>query len=103
MRKLGEADLVSLCGAVAANSVLQELQVSGHRLTPAALAAAGAMLQANKTLQRLALGDAALGSAGLEALVAGGLLGNDSLTHLDLSFKASSSPAEEKKKKKKIR
>ncbi|TMW60910.1 hypothetical protein Poli38472_000952 [Pythium oligandrum] len=70
-RKLSEADVAKLAGAIAGNTMLEELYLSGHKLGPGGVTAFADCLAVNKTLKHLSIGEDTLGDAGVAALCAG--------------------------------
>ena len=64
----------------------QELMASGHSLSEPVLSAFSEMLKANAALQRLGLGDEALGDHGM-TILAPSLVSNRGLTDLELDCK----------------
>lgn len=60
-RRFEEADAVALCDALQSNTVLIDLNISSHAVTPAMASAFAAALAANSTLKSLALGNASFG------------------------------------------
>lgn len=60
-RRLLDADVEALSKALQGNSSLQELTCSSHSISPAASAALGAMLQHNRALRRISIGNSSWG------------------------------------------
>lgn len=81
-----QADAESFFAALATNTSLKSLLVSGHKLSLASTCALGEALRTNTTLERLSFGDESFGDDGLAALVAGGGVGA-SLRCLDLELR----------------
>jgi Ran GTPase-activating protein (RanGAP) involved in mRNA processing and transport len=81
-----QADAESFFAALATNTSLKSLLVSGHKLSLASARALGEALRTNTTLERLSFGDESFGDDGLAALVAGGGVGS-SLRCLDLELR----------------
>ena len=92
-RKLSEDDMINLCQAVGKNNVLEELVLSGHEMSQAALEAFNDMLQGNKTLRKIGFGDARLGTDGLSRLMSG-LTAANALELVDLELKGLSAGAQ---------
>lgn len=67
-RKLTDTDAERLAASIAANTTLEELYLSGHRLSPTALRAFAECVAANRALRLLCLGDDAFGDAGVHVL-----------------------------------
>lgn len=60
-RRLLDADVEALSKALQGNSSLQELTCSSHSISPAASAALGTMLQHNRALRRISIGNSSWG------------------------------------------
>ncbi|TYZ59738.1 hypothetical protein PybrP1_009813 [[Pythium] brassicae (nom. inval.)] len=67
-RKLSDADAERLAASISANTTLEELYLSGHRLSATALRAFADCVAANRALQLLCIGDDAFGDAGVHAV-----------------------------------
>jgi Ran GTPase-activating protein (RanGAP) involved in mRNA processing and transport len=87
----GESDSALLCAALADNTSVRELLLSGHALSEEGARHFGAALRKNRTLRRLALGNASFGDKALEALLESWC--NETLAHLDLELKGLSAAA----------
>ncbi|PRW56025.1 hypothetical protein C2E21_5187 [Chlorella sorokiniana] len=86
MRRVDDDGCRRLAEALAGNTVLQELSLASHALSPAAAAAFAAALGTNRTLRSLDLGNSGFGDEGLEAL-APGIAASPSLRCLNLEGK----------------
>jgi hypothetical protein len=60
-RRLNDADVEALSKALQGNSSLQELTCSSHSISAAASSALGAMLQHNRALKRISIGNSSWG------------------------------------------
>lgn len=60
-RRLNDSDVEALAKALHDNSILQELNCSSHSLTADASAALGTMLQHNRGLKRISIGNSSWG------------------------------------------
>lgn len=60
-RRLTDEDVEALAKALHTNSILQELNCSSHSVTAAASAALGSMLQHNRGLKRVSIGNSSWG------------------------------------------
>jgi hypothetical protein len=60
-RRLNDSDVEALAKALHNNSILQELNCSSHSLTADASAALGTMLQHNRGLKRISIGNSSWG------------------------------------------
>ncbi len=87
----GESESALLCAALADNSSVRELLLSGHALSEEGARHFGVALRKNSTLRRLALGNASFGDKALEALLESWC--NETLCHLDLELKGLSAAA----------
>jgi len=67
-RRLDEPDFVALCGALASNTVLVDLNISSHCVTTTMAASFAAVLAANRVLQILCLGNSTFGDEVNKAL-----------------------------------
>lgn len=60
-RRLNDSDVEALATALQCNSTLQELNCSSHSITSEASGALGSMLQQNRALKRISIGNSSLG------------------------------------------
>ncbi|KAF6260206.1 hypothetical protein COO60DRAFT_916077 [Scenedesmus sp. NREL 46B-D3] len=86
-RRLNDVDVAQLSSALQDNTVLQELICCSHAISSEAAARLGAMLQQNRQLQHISIGNSSFGDEALSALVSGGLQQNKSLVSWDLEHK----------------
>lgn len=70
-RKLSTNDIVKLANAIAQNTILEELYLSGHKLEMDGLKAFSDCLAVNKTIKHLSIGDDTLGDEGVRVLSEG--------------------------------
>ena len=78
-------DLQQLCTALTANTVLRELSLGSHAISPQGAAALATMLHANTTITALCVGNSGFGDAAMAALAPG--IGKSSLIQLDAEQK----------------
>lgn len=89
IRKITEADTKTLADAIASNTQLEELYLSGHRLGPDGLSAFAACLAANTTLKHVSVGEDSLGDEGVARLCQGiSQNPNTALQIWDLEYKS---------------
>ncbi|TDH68646.1 hypothetical protein CCR75_009077 [Bremia lactucae] len=74
-RSISDDEMAKLAAAIANNTLLEELYLSGHQLGPLGLQAFADCLAANSTLKHLSLGSNELGDKAVQTLCAG-LTGN---------------------------
>eukprot|EP00746_Dinoflagellata_sp_MGD_P166870 gnl/MRDRNA2_/MRDRNA2_97054_c0_seq1.p1 gnl/MRDRNA2_/MRDRNA2_97054_c0~~gnl/MRDRNA2_/MRDRNA2_97054_c0_seq1.p1 ORF type:complete len:624 (+),score=116.51 gnl/MRDRNA2_/MRDRNA2_97054_c0_seq1:107-1978(+) len=84
-KRFNHDDARDICDALEVNSVCRELIASGHPLSEESCERLARMLNTNKTLQTLSVGESSLGD--LACVLFEGLAQNVSLTSLDLEHK----------------
>lgn len=82
-RRLGVEDATDLCQALARNTKVHDLDISSHNITPDMAESFAAMLQLNKTLRSISLGNRSFGDRGLIAMCSG-IAANQSLVKLNV-------------------
>ncbi|GMF18823.1 unnamed protein product [Phytophthora lilii] len=88
-RSISDSDFVRLASAIAGNSQLQELYLSGHQVGALGLEAFADCLAKNSTLKHLSLGSESLGDEAVKTLSAGlARNGQSALESWDLEFKS---------------